>query len=240
MRAISIVFRREVASYARSPLGYIVAAFVLLLLGILFQSWGLSGKPKLSAEVLRLFFNLAFFATAATGMILSFWLISSERQQHTIILLNTSPIRDTEIIIGKFLASLLFLAVIISLSVYMPLLIKVNGKISWSEILVGYCGLLLVGSAVIAIGLFASALSKNMLIAALSALGMTVLLGNIFQLAKRMEPPLKNVFRELDLWMRFQDFMGGVLTLKDVVYYLAVTYFFLLLAIKTMEAKRWQ
>ena len=69
---------------------------------------------------------------------------------------------------------------------------------------------------------------------------MAVLLGNIFQLAKRLEPPLKDVFRELDLWMRFQDFMGGVLSLTDVVYYVAVTYFFLLLAVKTMEAKRWQ
>jgi len=240
MRAISIVFRRELAAYARSPLGYIVAAFVLLMLGILFQSWGLSGKPKLSAEVLRLFFNLAFFATAATAMVLSFWLVTSERQQHTIVLLNTSPIRDVEIILGKFFAALFFLAVITFMTIYMPLLIKVNGKISWSEILVGYCGLLLVGSSVLAIGLFASALSKNMLISALATLGITVLLGNIFQLAKRMEPPLKDVFRELDLWMRFQDFMGGVLALEDVVYYGAVSYFFLLLAVKTMEAKRWQ
>jgi len=240
MRAISIVFRREMAAYVRSPLGYIVAAFVLLILGILFQSWGLSGKPKLSAEVLRLFFNLAFFATAATAMILSFWLITSERQQHTIVLLNTSPIRDVEIILGKFFAALAFLAIITGLSIYMPLLIKVNGKISWSEIIVGYFGLLLVGSAVLAIGLFSSSLTKNMLIAALSTLGITVLLGNIFQLAKRLEPPLKDVFRELDLWMRFQDFMGGVLAVKDVVFYVAVSYFFLLLAVKTMEAKRWQ
>ena len=154
-----------------------------------------------NSNVLRLFFNLAFFGTAATAMILSFWLITAERQQHTIILLNTSPIRDTEIVVGKFLASFVFLAVIVSLSVYMPLLIKVHGKISWSEIFVGYIGLLMVGAAVIAIGLFASAMSKNMLVAALGSLGITVLLGNIFQLAKRMEPPLKDVFRELVLEM---------------------------------------
>lgn len=240
MRAISIIFRREMAAYVRSPLGYIVAAFVLLILGILFQSWGLSGKAKLSAEVLRLFFNLAFFATATTAIILSFWLVTSERQQHTIVLLNTSPVRDVEIILGKFFAAFVFLAIITFMSIYMPLLIKINGKVSWSEIIVGYAGLLLVGAAVLAIGIFASALSKNLLIAALSSLGMTVLLGNIFQLAKRLEPPLKDVFRELDLWMRYQDFMGGVLTLKDVVYYVAVAYFFLLLAVKTMEAKRWQ
>jgi ABC-2 type transport system permease protein len=239
MRAISIVFRRELGAYLRSPLGYIVGAAVLLLLGMLFQSWGLSGKPKLSADVLRLFFNLAFFATATVAMILSFSLITSERQQHTIILLNTSPIRDVEVILGKYLAAVVFLAFIVLSSIYMPLLIKVNGKISWSEIVVGYAGLLMVGSAVIAIGLFASSLTKNLLIAALGTLAITVFLGNIFQLAKRMDPPLKHVFRELDLWMRFQDFMGGILTLQDVVYYAAVTYFFLLLAVKTMEAKRW-
>src|SRR5690606_13630547 len=140
--------------------------------------WGLSGDAKLSADVLRLFFNLAFFSTAASAMILSFWLITSERQQHTIVLLNTSPIRDIEIVLGKFLAALAFLALITFASIYMPLLIKVNGKISWSEIVVGYAGLLMVGSAVLAIGLFASALSKNLLIAALSSLGITVLLGN--------------------------------------------------------------
>ena len=156
------------------------------------------------------------------------------------MLLNTSPVRDTEIILGKFLAALAFLAGILFVSLYMPLLIKVNGKISWSQILVGYAGLLLVGSACLAIGIFASSLSKNLLVAVISAAAIAIVLGNIYRLAPRLEPPLKDVFRELDLFMRFREFMNGVFAVQDVVYYLAVTYFFLLLAVKTMEAKRWQ
>src|SRR5690606_30079797 len=125
-------------------------------------------------------------------------------------------------------------------SVYMPLLIKVNGKISASEIFVGYLGLFFLGSAVLAIGLFASALGKELIVAAVVAVAIAVALGNIFQMAQVVDPPLKDAVKNLDLWMRYQGFMGGVFNLKDAVYYGAVTYFFLLLSVKTLEAQRWQ
>jgi ABC-2 type transport system permease protein len=173
--------------------------------------------------------------------LLSFRLIAEERQNHSMVLLNTSPIHDSEIVLGKFFAALTFLAIMLVLSLYMPLLIKVNGKISAAQILVGYVGLLLFGSVALAIGLFASSLTRYQLLALLIATALIIVLGNIYQLAGKLEAPVRGVLEQGDLWwVRFQNsFMRGILNLKDVVFYVAVTYLFLLLSVKTLEAKRW-
>jgi ABC-2 type transport system permease protein len=176
------------------------------------------------------------------AVLLSIRLIAEERQTHSIVLLNTSPVRDSQVVAGKFLAALAFLTVIISLSVYMPLLIKVNGKVTGAQIFVGYLGLVLLGSAVLAIGLFASSLARQQLVAGVVAAALTVMMVLLYPLARRLDAPVRDVLEQLDLWwIHFQNgFMRGILNLKDVVFYLAVTYFFLLLTVKTLEAKRWQ
>lgn len=242
MRAISIIFRRELAHYLRSPVGYVVAALMLLICGVLFQAQALDDKARLSADVLSRFFYLCSGTTMVAAVALSIRLIAEERQQNTVILLNTSPVRDVEIVLGKFLAAFVFLAAIILLSFYMPLLIKVRGKISFSQVAVGYLGLLLLGGAVLSIGTFASALTRHQLVAAAVGATLVAIIIIFYHLGAVLDPPLKSVFTDLGLWHRhFGDgFMKGILNLKDVVYYVAVMYFFLLLATKTMEAKRWQ
>lgn len=242
MRSISIIFRRELASYLRSPVGYVVAALMLLICGILFQAQALGKGANLSADVLAKFFEFCSGTTIIAGVALAIRLLAEERQQHTIILLNTSPVRDVEIILGKFLAAFVFLAMIILLSFYMPMLIKIRGKITFSQVAVGYLGLILLGGASLAIGMFASALSKQQLVAAVLGASFVGIMVLLWPLAAKLESPLRGIFQELDLWyIHFRGgFMKGILNLKDVVYYVAVTYFFLLLATKTMEAKRWQ
>lgn len=242
MRATSTIFRRELGSYLRSPVGYLIAAAMLLVCGLLFQTQALGKEPRLSAEVLSEFFRFCSGCTIGAAIALSIRLIAEERQQHTIVLLNTSPIRDYEIIGGKFLAALTFLSMIVLASVYMPLLIKVNGKISTAQVMVGYLGLILLGGAVLAIGIFASSLTKHQLVAAAVALVLTVVMVQLYPLGLKLDDPLKSFLLELDLWhMHFGlGFMKGILNLKDVVYYLAVIYFFLLVATKTLEAKRWR
>jgi ABC-2 type transport system permease protein len=243
MRATSLVFRRELSAYLRSPVGYIVAALLLFVDGILFQTFAIGAKERYSADVLRDFFLYTGMVSIVAGLVLSIRLIAEERAQNTIILLNTSPIRDVEVIAGKFLAALVFLAGMILASLYMPLLIMVNGKITISQLIVGYAGLLLLGAAALAIGTFASSLAKQQLVALATAATITGILVLVFPLASRMDSPgLKLVLQQLDMWwVHFQQGpMQGVLKLSDVVYYLGLIYFFLLLATKTLGAKRWQ
>ena len=100
MRATSIIFRRELGHYFRSPLGWIIAAAVLLVDGFLFQAFALSGE-QLSADVLEHTFMWMSGIPLFAGVLLSFRLIAEERQNHSMVLLKTSPIRDTEIVLGK-------------------------------------------------------------------------------------------------------------------------------------------
>ncbi len=241
MQGTKAIFFRELGAYVRSPLGWVIAAVVLLVDGILFQTQALTGE-QLSAIVLERFFWSTSGVVMIAAIALSIRLIAEERQNHSIVLLTTSPVRDSAIVAGKFFAALAFLAIVLSLSLYMPLLIKVNGKITAAQIAVGYTGLLLLGAASLAIGMFASSLTRQQLVAAVLGAAMLTLMVMLFPLAKRVDSPLREVLAELDLWwVHFQNgFMRGILNLKDVVYYVAVTYFFLLLTVKTLEAKRWQ
>jgi ABC-2 type transport system permease protein len=168
-------------------------------------------------------------------------LIAQEREKNTLVLLNTSPIREVEVVLGKFLALFALISAINVVSVYMPLLIFVNGKVSVGHILVGYAGVLLLGAAATAIGVFASALARTQVISVVVAgviLGLMILL---WMVAKISDPPLNTFISGLALHHeRYKGFMQGVLRLENVIYYIAVTYFFLLAATKTLEARRWR
>jgi ABC-2 type transport system permease protein len=244
MRAIKIIFRRELASYVRSPFSWVLAFLFLLVDGLLFQGFALGsgGGSTLSAFVLERYFYAASGPAIIGGMLLSFRLISEERQNHSMVLLNTSPVKDSEIVIGKYFAALTFLGILLALSLYIPLMLKIGNKITFAQIMVGYLGLLLVGSVALAVGLFASALTRYQLVAGVIAAVLLLVMVFLFQFSKQLEGAPREVFAELDMWWIHyqQSFMRGVLNLKDVVYYVAVTYFFLLLSVKTLEAKRWQ
>src|SRR4051812_28079875 len=204
MRATSIIYRRELGSYLRSPLVWAIAAALLFIEGVFFQAWALRGE-QLSALVLERFFFISSFAVGTAGVIFSFRLIAEERQNHSMVLLTTSPVRDYEIILGKFFAALTFLTIMIALSIYMPLLIMKNGKISGGQVLVGYLGLFLFGGVSLAIGIFASALTKYQFLALVIAAVLLILLGNVFQLAPVLDSPVRDVVEQIDLWwIRFQ------------------------------------
>jgi ABC-2 type transport system permease protein len=251
VRATSIIYRRELGAYLKSPMGYIIAACGLFLDGILFYAYaigphvlvkgGASRGVRLSGEVLRDFFLYAGGVTMAMAILLSMRLVAQERQSGTLVLLNTSPVRDTEIILGKYLAALTFLASITLLTFYMPAMIMVRGKISMGHILVGYSGMVLLGGATLAIGMFATALAPDQLVAGVIGGSIAAVMYFLYFLAKSLTPPLQGIFEGLSIHHKhYFPFMDGILHLAHVVYYLAVIYFFLLLAIKTMEAKRWR
>lgn len=235
-----LIARREMGAYARSPLGAVIVAGALLIDGILFYYWGLSQK-MLSAEVLSEFFYAASGITMAASLILSMRLIAEERQTHTFTLLNTAPIHDWEIVLGKYLSALGMVAILTLLTLYMPALIFVNGKVSFGHIAVGYVGLILVGSATIAIGLFASALTRSQVVAAIVGAAILAALILLWMLASAVEPPLNEFLSAMAFHhQNFMPFQKGILELKGVAYYLVLTYFFLLSATKILEARRWR
>jgi ABC-2 type transport system permease protein len=242
-RAVGVIFRRELAAYLTSPLGYVVAAATLLVDGLLFyaEALGPGAGARLSAEVLARFFYNSSGLVVIAAVALSIRLIAEDRQTRSLTLLRTAPVADWHIIAGKFLAALAFLAAITAASIYMPLLILVNGKISLGQIAVGYLGLFLIGAAVLAIGMFATALTRSYLLAAVIGAALTAAMFLFWPLARVVEPPLSSVFTGLAIHgMHFYGFQIGVLHLRDVVYYMAMTYFFLLLATTVLEAKRWE
>jgi ABC-2 type transport system permease protein len=243
MRAVSVIFRRELGEYLHSPLGYVVGVAVLLVDGLLFyaQALGPAAGERLSGEVLARFFYNTSGLVAMAAVALSIRLIAEERQSGTLVLLNTSPVRDWEVVMGKFLSALTFLGGITALSIYMPLLIMVNGKISVGQVIIGYLGLLFIGATCLAIGVFATSLTRHQLLAVAVASAVTATMFLLWPLSLVIDPPLSRILAGLAIHARhFQGFQVGVLHLRDVVYYLAVTYFFLLLATKIMEAKRWE
>ena len=121
-----------------------------------------------SAEVLSpTSSTISFGTTAFASVFISMRLLAEERQTGTLVLLTSSPVHDWEIVLGKYLSALAFLAIVTIASVYIPALIMVNGKVSFGHLFAGYLGVLLVGSATLAIGVFGSALARNQILAAI-------------------------------------------------------------------------
>ena len=192
MRAIAVILQRELSAYFKAPLGWVVAAVVLLLSGLLFyaEALGPAAGARLSADVLtRFFFNVSGLVAIA-AIVLSIRLLTEERQSGSIVLLHTSPVRDRDIVLGKFFAAFAFLACITLTTLYLPLLVLVNGKVSWGHIAVDYLGLLLLGGAVLAIGLFASVLTRNSLASAVTGGALTGGMFLLWPLATVVGPPL--------------------------------------------------
>lgn len=241
MSATGLIMRRELGAYFRSMTGYIIAAAVLIVDGILFNAFALGGPDKRSGEVLALFFYFSSGTTMIASIFLSMRLIAEEKQTGTLVLLTSSPIRDWEIVLGKFLSGWIFLSLITLSTVFMPLLIMVHGKISLGHVAAGYLGLILLGGATFAIGTFGSAIARTQVLAAIISGGMVVGLIIMWLLARVTEHPLNRVFEALALYHRhFPPFQVGVIHLRDVVYYLAVTYFALFAATRVLEARRWR
>ena len=240
MRNALLIAGRELRSYARSPIGWVVAAAMLLLDGLLFQV-GAMGGQRLSAQVLADFFYYISGVTMIGAIALSMRLVAHEREKGTLVLVNTAPVRDGQIIFGKFLALFTFLVLVTLVTSYMPALIFVNGRVSVGHILVGYLGIVLLGASTVSIGLFASAFARTQVIAAVLGAALLGVMLLLWMAAKVSDPPVNNFLLSLAIHHeRQKSFMTGVLKLENVVYYLAVTYFFLLAAIRTLEARRWR
>lgn len=242
MRGVLLIARRELGAYFNSFWGYLVVSVILVINGLLFNAFAMGDRPKLSFEVLRDFFYFSFGTTVIASILITMRLLAEERQTGTMTLLNASPLSEWQIVIGKYLSAMLFLFTMLALSTYMPALVFVNGKVSLGHIGAGYLGLMLVGSASIAIGTFGSALSRSQLVAAVVGGVIVVFLLITWLLARIADPPLKEILSYMSLFDHHyrRSFMEGQIHVRDVIYYVSVTFAFLVLSIRWLSARRWK
>lgn len=242
MRGLLLVAKRELQAYFNSFWGYLIVAIILMINGLLFNAFSMGATSRLSFEVLRDFFYFSFGTTVIASIFLTMRLIAEEKQTGTLALVSASPLADWQIIVGKWASAVLFVGFLLLVSTYMPALIFVNGKVSMGHIFAGYFGLFLVACTVCAIGTFASTLSKSQLVAAVVGGVIVVFLILTWLLAKIADPPLQSVLSYMSLFDRHygRTFMMGQIHVRDIVFYISTTFFFLVLSSQWIGARRWK
>ena len=238
MRNTMLIAMKEFRSYLTSPMAYIVTGIFLVLNGALFI-WYLNSTQYSDTSLsgyLGLWGNIVLMLFAA---VLAMRLIAEEKKLGTWELLLTAPVRDTEVVLGKFLGSLGILAAMLALTLYFPILLIWFGDPDVGPIVTGYIGLVLLGSASLSIGLFASSLTSNQIVAAVFAGGILVTLYFIGMAGDAISGAMGDVLSYISLSSNFPAFMRGIIDTQAIVYYLSVTALFLFLAVRSLETGRW-
>jgi ABC-2 type transport system permease protein len=230
------IAQREVGAYFVSPIAYVVTAAFLFVMGILFERILFYSRE---ATLRYLFQNLGFLLTFVAPL-LSMRLLAEEQRSGTLELLLTSPVRDWEVVVGKFLAALALFSVMLALTLLYPLILLAFGNPDMGPILSGYLGVVLMGSSMLAIGVFTSSLSQNQIVAGVLGIVILLVLSLLEPLAQAFGPPVSEFLLNLSLGRHFPDFAKGVIDSQDVVYYLSVTVAGLFLATRSLEARRWR
>jgi ABC-2 type transport system permease protein len=241
MKATFIIARRDLAGYFNSPWGYGVIAAILLVDGLLFNAFALGSAPKYSAKVLGDFFYFSAGTTLIAAVILTMKLFAEEESEGTLVLLDTAPVTDAQVVWGKFLAGFGVIAILTLLSLYMPALIFVNGKVSFGQIAAGYVGVLAMGGAAVAIGIWASSLTPNQYVAGAVGGIVVVLFLLAWMLARIAEPPLESILSYVALYDRhYQPFSEGEINTESLVFYASLAGMFLLLSTRNLAGRRWR
>lgn len=251
---VGSIARRELTAYFVSPVGYVVSALLIEIVTLVGYLFPLSQQLAVSTNQTYYWFVylMMFFAPLYTMR-----LLAEERRSGTLEVLLTSPVRDWEVVVGKWLAAWIFFvlttlftlvyAVLIiryqpALTVIRPFGVELHiGNVDFGPIISGYLGLLLVGAAFLAIGIWASSLTSNQIIAAVIGIG--ALLGSFYVLGLvgSFVPGATGEFLQyLGGGNRFTSFYQGRLVLKDAVYFLSLTAGGLFLAVRVLESRRWR
>ncbi|MBI1800336.1 MAG: ABC transporter permease subunit [Chloroflexi bacterium] len=236
MQNIWVITKRELGSYFVSPIAYAVGAAFLVLSGLFFILPFFLGSSDASLRgwMQTIVVLLLFIAPMFTMK-----LLAEERQTGTIELLLTSPVRDWEVVIGKFLAALGLWLAILALTLVYPIALKIFGNPDLVPLVTGYLAMVLMGAAMLAVGVLSSAVSPNQIVA--------VVVGFAILLVLWIAAPLQNVFggqvgsivAYLSLTDHMGDLMKGVVDSRDIIYYLSVVVGCLFVSTRILETRRW-
>lgn len=236
-----LIVKRELRVFFSTWSGYVIVALALLIDGLMFNAFAIGSKPKFSAEVLSAFFYFSSGITMVAALFLAMRLIAEEKQSGTIVLFFTSPVSERELVYGKFLSAFIFLTIMHLISLYLPVLILINGKISLGHLASGYLALSLIGAATLALALFCSAISAGQLIAGILSTCLLVTMLIMWILSGVVEAPFKDLFSYLALHNdHFNPFSRGLVNTKHIIYYLSVAVFFLECTVRVLKSRRWQ
>jgi ABC-2 type transport system permease protein len=254
MRNAWIICRKELGSYFVSPVAYLLLTMFGLIFGFFFwnalgffvvesvemQMRGQMSPMNLNEQVIRpLLSNVGVIGLFFIPMI-TMRLFAEEKRTGTIELLATSPIRDLEIIVGKWLAAmLLYSCLLLFTAVNFAFLFR-YGNPDWKPLALGYLGLLLQAGALLAIGTFISTLTKNQIIAGAATFGVELLLWVIAWVGEYETATWARVLSYMSIITHFESFGRGVLDSKDAIFYLTVIFLGLFFTARSMESLRWR
>jgi len=231
-----VISRREIRTYFNSPVAYIVVTVFTIVFGFFFFSNLFVEKQA----DMRSFFTLAplmfcFFAPAVTMR-----LLAEERGSGTIELLITMPVRDWEVVVGKWLAAMALLCTTLVLTAVFAITVAKLGPLDKGPAFGGYVGLLLMGGSYISIGVMASSFTRNQVVSLIIAFGICFALFLFGKMIPFVPEKLQPIVSFLSTDTHFENVSRGVIDSRDVVYYLSLIVVSLLLATTSLESRKWK
>ncbi|OLC17106.1 MAG: ABC transporter permease [Candidatus Rokubacteria bacterium 13_1_40CM_69_27] len=241
--------------YFTSPIAWVILTIFTLITGYFFYSIfafftlasmqsmmnpAMARELNVTDSVLRpLFSNISVILLLLMPLV-TMRLFAEERRSGTIELLLTYPVRDGAVLIGKYLAALAVYGVMLAATLVYPALVLYFARVEWGVLLTGYLGLLLMGATFLAVGVFASSLTENQIVASITTFGVLLIFWVIGWSADYVGGVVGRVLTHVSLLEHFDSFAKGVLDTKDVVYYLDFTIVALFLTLRSLEARRWK
>jgi len=246
MRNVWYLTQRELMASFFSPVAYVVGVVFLALTGLYFMSDTL--VPGNEASLRTLFegvphsWNVGMAGVLVVLVpLLTMRTIAEEFSTGTIETLMTAPVTDAEVVLGKFLGVLTFYCGLLVATLFYLILLALYGEPSAGAIAFAYLGMVLLGAMYIAVGLFASACTRHQLLAALLAVAILVLLTFVVDiLAEHLPGTWRAVLGYINIFRHFSDFSKGIFDTRGVVFFVSGTAFFLFLATKVLESRRWR
>ena len=230
------VFKRELASYLRSPTGYVFCAVYLFFSALYFRTVLVSGQSSYFPEIYYGMLNIILLVLP----LLTMRMFSEERRQKTDQILITSPLSVFSLVMGKFLAALTVYAFCVLFTVIYAVIFSIFAAPGWALVIGNIFGALLFGSAFIAIGMFISSLTESQVVAAIISffLGTTFILLDVIPVLVKNETVLK-LIEWVSFVGRYEPFTHGLLDFSSVIFFISVTAAFFFLTMQSIERRRW-
>lgn len=232
------ITKRELVAYFTSSVAYVVTAAFLVIMGLLF-GYVLTAPLQYRVASLTPVLGSVPVILLLVAPALTMRLLAEEQRSGTIELLLTAPVRDWEVVGGKFLASFFLFLTMVALTLYYPLILVVFGNPDMGVLAASYIGVVLIGASFLSLGLLASSLSQNQVVAAMISFGLILSLWLISFLSGVVTGPGAAIIEYLSIVFHYGDFTKGIVDTKDVIYYLSIVGSALFLATRSLETRRW-